>query len=983
MNQHRDLIERIKREVDIRRLLPHPVAGSGGVIMIRCPFPGHEDKHPSCAIYITTNSWYCFSHPGKPCGGSVIDFVMHLHGLDFWGAVRFLVDFMGWTLDPPTKEERVAMETRHKREETLSALVRYAHGQLIANSDTATKAREYLTGRGFTAMQVEEHRIGLLNLETLHRVVATHPVLEGFHPEDFAAAGLRRESGALLFCGTRIVFPLLEGQRVVGMTFRALPGSSDKAKFIHLADQPAGLWNVDALRNPDRKVVVAEGVPDALTLAGWGIPAVGNLGLQVAKNAHRFEHLKEVTVVFDNDAAGQGRVLTAARALQGALKDGVVKVLTLPGEKDVNDWARAGGTKEDFQALVAKAPNVVDTMISALPSTAKGLRDEDLQPVLSAIRLMPELSWESYGGDLATHIHVNPHKIQRLLTLMDRQRPKTKNKTKSISQAPTGKPSSAYLPKRLIQVRPGLDVIVVEGFPTLNMGMVMQHRFEEDDEDASEHDFMLTRELLTVTAKPSGVEVHMVLHKPDVKPEHDMGGFPDVQFPHWSDDPTRPRSLMAFLDDPGMTESGYRLYQDIRSLLADFVFLEDGRELDLITIWIMMTYVYPVFYTVGFLHFHGGKGTGKTTVLDLIDLLSFNAEKSANPTEASASFHPHNASGTLIVDETEHLRNPRPGTREALVLYIYIISYKKGAVQTKGNAEMMQSVVRYLYGPKCFGSINGLNYVLGDRCITIHTRLADSNTVQLKDRQHEDAAVRSLAADLRDRLHVWACTHFGELHALVTGEMRTAHRPRLPNRLRELWLPLITIARAIDREKGSSHRLEDLLLELEALKRTEAQAVEAEENPRLLYLKMLAQLLEDHALDLCASNAGGHHPGWYSPSILVTEIEKVLHNQRGLPLYVQRDAKWLRNLLVDERVVDKKDKKQIRVSRDGQPSAHEYCYRIDRDVLAAALTRLNLHDKEGDDDGRYLVAPFVAPPGGSASPGRETMAFELGDALPF
>lgn len=980
MNGHKSLVDRIKTELTMDELVPHHT----GRKPIRCPLPGHEDKHGSFMVYPDTNSFWCPSHPGPRCGGSPIDYLMLEQHTDFMGAVQHGAKRKGWEMRPPTEEELVAEAARHKREETLSALVRYAHGQLIADSEVAREAREYLAGRGFHEDLLREHQVGLVNLQKLYQVRGSHPLLADFSQADFEEAGLRTAKGGLLFRDTRIAFPLLNRQRAVGLTCRALPGSTDPRKFVHLAGQAAGLWNQDALFNKDRVVTVGEGVPDAATLVGFGIPAVGNLGLEVAKNAHLFAHLKVVTLVWDNDKAGRSRVVNAGRAIQAALRDGEVRILHMPGEKDINDWARAGGTREEFEQLKAKAPTLVEAMIAALPASAKSMRNEDLQSVFSAIRMMPEISWEAYLGELASHIQVTLRKVERLFHVKERTPAKEPSRPKPVEvSVQDGKPSAAYLPKQANHLRPGLDVTVADGHPRLSMGMIMQRRVDGEGDMDGVPAYVLTRELLTVTATPDGPTVQMVTYKPGVNPEQDTGGFPDFQFPRWTDNPARRRSLMAYLDDPAMTEPSHLLFQDIRALLADFAHLEDARELDLIAVWIMMTYVYAVFYTVCFLHLHGAKGTGKTTILDLIDLLAFNSEKSANPTEASASFHPHNTGGTTVTDETENLKNPRPGTREALVLYIYIISYKKGAAQTKGNAETKQSVVRYLYGPKCFGSINGLNHVLNDRCITIHTHLVDTNLIQLKDRQHEDAALRAQAEDLRDRLHVWACTHFGELFAMVTGEMRDAHRPRLSNRQRELWLPPITIARAIDREAGSGHNLEETLLELEAVKRAEAQASEAEENPRHLYLRMLAQLLDDRAMDLCASNAGGHHPGMYSLSVLVAEIEKVLHTQRSLPLYVQRDAKWLRSLLVDEHVVDPRQKVQLRVSRDGQPSAREYCYRIDQDVLAAVLKRLNLTDHDGEDDGSYLVAPFVAPVGRPAQTGRVAMRFDLGDAVPF
>jgi DNA primase len=391
VGHYQDLVDRIKRETTMGELVPHHT----GRKPIRCPLPGHEDKDGSFMVYEETNSWWCPSHPHTRCGGSPLDYIMLEQHLDFKGAVRHAAELKGWDLAPPTEKERVAEAARHKREETLSALMRYAHGQLMADTDVAKEAREYLAGRGFHERLLKDHQVGLLNLEKLYQVRGSHPLLADFNQADFEEAGLRGATGSLLFRDTRIVFPLLVRQRAVGMTFRAIPGSSDKRKFVHLAGQPAGLWNQDALFNKDREVVVGEGVPDAATLAGWGIPAVGNLGLEVARNAHLFAHLNVVTLVWDNDKAGRSRVVNAGRAIQAALRNGEVRILHMPGEKDINDWARSGGTREEFLALLDGALDLLTYQVHLLPDVKAGtkMRREDqaaLDEVLQALIGQPE-----------------------------------------------------------------------------------------------------------------------------------------------------------------------------------------------------------------------------------------------------------------------------------------------------------------------------------------------------------------------------------------------------------------------------------------------------------------------------------------------------------------------------------------------------------------------------------------------------------------
>jgi DNA primase len=244
------VIERVKRELDLRTLIGGSIPPSG---KIQCPLPGHEDKNPSFDVDVQRNTFTYWSHPGGRVSGSVLDFLMLQHGVDFKEALRMGADLLHIPLKAPTKEEVAAQEARHKREETLTALTRAAHGWLMGGSDTACRARAYLEGRGYSRELLREHHVGLIHLEKLYQIRTKHPVLAEYSQADFEAASLRGKSGGLLFRDTRILFPLMHRGCTTGMSFRALPDPTDKKpKFMHLAGVAAGLWNEDALYHPDR-----------------------------------------------------------------------------------------------------------------------------------------------------------------------------------------------------------------------------------------------------------------------------------------------------------------------------------------------------------------------------------------------------------------------------------------------------------------------------------------------------------------------------------------------------------------------------------------------------------------------------------------------------------------------------------------------------------------------------------------------------------
>ncbi|MDP1592333.1 MAG: toprim domain-containing protein [Prosthecobacter sp.] len=937
------LADRVKAELSMLELIPHAGPVVGNKIRMRCPLPGHEDKHASFLIYLETNSWWCPSHPTSRNGGSPIDYIMLDQNLDVRGALRYAANLKGWNLTAPTEEERVALEARHKREDALSALVRYAHGQLCAELDVAKEAREYLAGRGFEFELLRDHQVGLLNLEKLYQVRGTHPLLADFNQADFEEAGLRSAKGGLLFRGTRIAFPLLEGQRVVGVTFRAMPGSPSKPKFILLAGLKAGLWNGNALRNPERKVIVAEGVPDAMTLAGWGIPAVGNMGLQVAKNAHRFECLKEVTVVFDNDDAGQSRLLPAAIAIQRNLKDGIVKVLTLPGENDVNDWARAGGTAEAFRDLWEKAPELLEVLISRLPTEADRLREGDLVPVLEVIRKRPSLGHEALLKRVIQHVPVRIAELRKRL----KAEALSKNPTPPVPPAQSdSKPAtkSAMEPGPLIPLirqvmQPGLSLIYDNDIPTWRMGVNLL-RLEPSEITEGKLERVPCKELIVVQDLPDGLKVTTESFRKYVQEKEDWKRFPGTRYPAWDQDPSYECSMFSFLEGKSPPVAGHGLYDEMKTLLTRHLWFPDSRDLDLVATWIVLTFVFPAFNAVPYLHFHGGKGSGKTSALNFVARLAFSALKCAGPTEAAASMHLANTSGTLIIDETEHLLNPRPGSREEFLLLILLIGYQAGAVLPKGDAESQQTVERCVFGPKCLGSIGRIQHVLRSRCLTIHTKEADPDHLPEGDLNHDAREVAIACRSLLNRLHVWSLRSGLAIHQRVTHNMRDIDRKQLGNRDRELWLPLFTIARHVDEERGRGAVLEPTLMDLRAEKEQEFKALEAEENPHALYLRVLADLLEDRGPQLMVFNQSGRRENWYPAARLLIEMERVLHEQRLIPPFVTRDVSWLRALLVEKGVTEVRGRRQFRIKNGDGPSMPEDCLHIPHEPLQAALKKL-------------------------------------------
>jgi len=924
-----DVVEHLKRELTLDSLLPRAAQGKRTLC---CPLPGHADKTPSFTHYRETNSWICWSHPGGRSAGSVLDYLMAERGVSFKEAVQIGADLLGIELKPPTEEEKVESAARRQREDVLTVLAQVCHGWLLGDSDLATRARSYLHDRGFTDELIRAQRVGLLDIQKLFQVRESHPWLAGFSEADFAAVGLRGEKGNVLFLGPRLAIPLLVRQRVTSFTFRALE-PQDKRKYLHLPG-PAGLYNEDALHHPGREVVLTEGIPDCWTLLEWDIPSLGCLGAEASKHAVRFARQRRVTLVWDNDATGRGRVLKSARALQAQMPDGDVCILHVPGEKDINDWARAGGTKEEFQALLKAAPDLIDYQIDLLPDVKGGGRlgreeQELLLAIIDALLALDDNLQSAYLKRISRRIDTPVKGLREMLK--DRGAKRKEELLKSPPEDGGTQVSPRLLFKDTVPYVAALNFSITDK-AVGNLGVWVT----EVDEDGE----IPVKFVVESRVDLGTPQVSIVRYASRAINDKKLTRFPDPDLPRWNLSKSIPNSVECFMHDPSAnTPSTAELFLDIRALLKEFIWYPAEHEFDIIALWIMMTYVYPLFGTLGYLHFNGITGSGKSLSLNFIHQLAFNARKTTNITDSALFRLVHANRATAILDEAEKLSYPKPGTMEAAIRTTFLDSYKEGSSASRTNMDTGLVEIFDTYGPKCFGSINEIDHVFGNRCIVIRS-LKKQKDVVLKDHAQNDREIKTRTALLRNRLHCWALTKFHLLHKIYTEDLMGA-LPDLYSREREIWLPLITLAHQVDRESGQDETccLVDTLLKAQREKSTEQEERARRENLDILILQTLLQLItgEDRRVYELLS-----FPHEYSSAKLAEALHTELLEDGLWPFEKKLSANRLTNTLKTHHVISEED-----VRRRVEGGKRSRSIRLLEAPLHDALRRL--HGQEDDD----------------------------------
>lgn len=242
-----------------------------------------------------------------------------------------------------------------------------------------------------------------------------------------------------------------------------------------------------------------------------------------------------------------------------------------------------------------------------------------------------------------------------------------------------------------------------------------------------------------------------------------------------------------------------KLIQEIEEFINRCYYLEPDT-VKVLSLWIYATYFYTIF-KAGFpyLLITGEKGTGKTTADMLIYLLSLNAKLALQMSESALFRAISQQGGTFILDEIENLSDKKNVDNNAMATIlkggysdtgkIYRTNMDQGS---GGNVEGFSA-----FGPKVISNINGLDDVIGDRCIFIKTIRAPESKIQdLEDVQfYRDGTGLEEVKAITSKCVISALTYFKEVYDLYYNPRSKISTGNA--RLSQIVKPLMTMAQFV------------------------------------------------------------------------------------------------------------------------------------------------------------------------------------------
>jgi len=170
-------------------------------------------------------------------------------------------------------------------------------------------------------------------------------------------------------------------------------------------------------------------------------------------------------------------------------------------------------------------------------------------------------------------------------------------------------------------------------------------------------------------------------------------------------------------------------HRNIIDILKDYCDIKE-EYFSLVALWIIGTYCHEEFTSYPYLFFNAMRGSGKTRILKLVSVLSYEGQMLNSLTEAVL----FRTKGMLAIDEFEGAnRKGNENLRELLNS-----AYKKGTtvkrMKKKRTVDGEDHVVEEftVYRPISIANIGGMDNVLGDRCIELILEKSDKKGVVRK-----------------------------------------------------------------------------------------------------------------------------------------------------------------------------------------------------------------------------------------------------------
>jgi DNA primase len=390
------VIDEVKQRTDIVEVVSQytTLTKAGRTFRALCPF--HSEKHPSFFVYPEQQSWHCFGACNT--GGDVFSFIMRKESIDFGDALRLLAQRAGIKI-PSKFESEAGKDQKERLYQVNQAAAQYFHN-LLLNSPSGEKAREYLAKRGLSQKTIIDFQLGFS--PNSWNNLKQYLIERGYVQSELLTAGLVIEAKGEETHDrfrNKLMFPIFDIRgRITGFGARVLDDSLPKylnSPQTLIFDKSSSLYGINlaqaTIRQQDLAVIV-EGYMDVIIAHQNGFNnVVASMGTSVTqKQVSALKKLtKNMALALDADAAGEEAMLRGV-SYENTL-DAEVMVIILPIGKDPDDIIKQDAKiwrhlLEESLPVVDYTFNMVVSNLDLTTAKDKTVAADKLLPIIAEIK---------------------------------------------------------------------------------------------------------------------------------------------------------------------------------------------------------------------------------------------------------------------------------------------------------------------------------------------------------------------------------------------------------------------------------------------------------------------------------------------------------------------------------------------------------------------------------------------------------------------
>ena len=232
---------------------------------------------------------------------------------------------------------------------------------------------------------------------------------------------------------------------------------------------------------------------------------------------------------------------------------------------------------------------------------------------------------------------------------------------------------------------------------------------------------------------------------------------------------------------------------EVSSYVKKYIYLNSEAEYALIACICILSYCVALFNRIPYLWIQALKGSGKTTLMEVMKPLLCKAMFISEASASSLFRLIHDRKPTLLLDESENLS--KRGSSNQMICKILNSGYQKNGAVSRTSG--LTPVTYNTYGLKIIAGINPLFETLEDRCIPLRmTQMPEKcelECYQTDNIQQSGNLVETIQAAISNNAE--------ELSDFIRNPKVLGFDSRIKNREFDKWFPVLAIAKIFSTSK--------------------------------------------------------------------------------------------------------------------------------------------------------------------------------------